>query len=306
MVAILLNLVFQLLIVVLLIRYLIEKYRFYGFGPILVGIITASEKIIQPLKMAIPRSAFTLQDSVPLMAIGVVLMLRGYMVWLFADAFENPMLVMHQELNSGGLTLIHCMAVSLSMAAELIVVLITLCLFASLMISKRGITTCASAGFTCFQERTFTVFQWAKRLYRTDNLVVLFAIGSVVCLVGGSFAASLLNGAFLYGNPVFWGMVMLSLIGMLHMLIALYGAILLLVIVASWMRFDQFSLMVQLIRCMTDPYLNFFRRMFPWARIEYVDLSPILGFLLLNPVLTYGLYSLETTIRETILPVAGA
>jgi uncharacterized protein YggT (Ycf19 family) len=75
----------------------------------------------------------------------------------------------------------------------------------------------------------------------------------------------------------------------------------LLSILASWIAADQFSMVIQIVRSLADPYLGFFRRIMPWARIDFIDLSPIFAFLCLNPGLTYILITLRMTILKEIM-----
>lgn len=299
MVFTILNLFFQALIIVLLIRYFIERYRFYGFGPILVAIITLTEKLIKPMKQILPRGALHLQDSTPLVAIGLIVLIRGFALWLLTLDYSTPILDMHRE-SATGFTLVHATGISVAMLVQLLAVSFIFALFASVMISRSGITTCASAGFTCFQERTFAVFQGMRRIYPTNNLVILFLIASALSLIVASFLVSLASFTLMYGMEmllIFW---VHSLFGILETLVMLYGLILLVTIIASWLQVDRLSLMVQLIRSLADPYLKFFRRIFPWARVDFFDLSPIFAFLFLNPFLTYILFSIKVALLESL------
>lgn len=287
-----LNIFFQVLIVVLLVRYFIEPYRYYGFGPILVAVVTLTEKLLKPIKRLMPQGSSTLQDNAPLFAILVVIFMRGLILWPLSWDYPNPFLDPHRGL-SGGLSLGQSIAVSCAMGVELITILLIAFLFASLMISRRGVQTVGSAGFTCFRERTFTVFQFTRRYVPTNSLVWLFVASALAIWFIGALGAVIANGAMIYGVYVFQTMYIVTLFNILMTLITVYWFVLLVAIICSWIGADQFSLLVQLVRSMADPYLDIFRRLLPWARIDFLDLSPIFGFLLLNPILIYVLYSLQ-------------
>ncbi len=70
---------------------------------------------------------------------------------------------------------------------------------------------------------------------------------------------------------------------------------------ASWIAADPFSMILQFVRAMSDPYLTFFRRIFPWARIDFVDLSPVFAFLFLHPCVVYGLMYIKESILRSLL-----
>ena len=302
MLFIILNIFFQALIVVFLIRFFIERYRFYGFGPILVAIVTLTERILRPLKQALPRSAMTLQDSTPLAAIVVVLLIRGFLIWLLQASTGHIFLQMHRLGGNQSLNLLQCTAVSFAMGATLLSALLIAFLFASVMISRRGIAAYGNAGFACFQERTFAIFRWVGKMAPTENLVWLFIFSaSVIWLAGGLFA-TLINGTPFYGIQITTVTFIATLFDLLMTLIYVYWFVLLIAIITNWIGADQLSLVVQIVRALADPYLDIFRRLFPWARIDFLDLSPIFAFLVLNPVLVYALFSLQEMLIASLAP----
>jgi YggT family protein len=61
----------------------------------------------------------------------------------------------------------------------------------------------------------------------------------------------------------------------------LYEIVLLIRIVLSWVNPDPYNRLVIIIRSVTDPYLDFFRRIIP-LRIGMLDLSPVFAFLALE------------------------
>ncbi len=294
-----LNLFFTVVIVVLFIRYFIERYRFYGFGPILVALVTLTERILQPVKQWIPKESYKLQEQTPLLAIGVTLVIRGLALWLLAGDSTNDFTRIHGV--SGSLNLANSILISFSMGFILITELLIALLFASLMISRRGIMMSGNAGFACFQENTFAIFQAAGRWIKTENLVTLFLVSSGAVLIAGSLSAVLVSRVWIYGSKAFGAALVMSSFEVLLTLVNAYLFVLLLAILASWIAADPFSMILQFVRAMSDPYLTFFRRKFPWARIDFVDLSPVFAFLFLHPCVVYGLMYIKESILRSLL-----
>lgn len=296
-----LNFFFQVLIIVLLIRYFIERYRYYGFGPVMEAVILITEKILKPIKQLIPRSALSLQDQTPLMAIGVLLILRGLCLWLLQGSFRHPFLAIHAIEHQFQVPLIFAMGASLALGVKLVAQMVVAFLFASWMTSRRGVNMGYNAGLACFQERTFAIFQFTRRYIKTENLTTLFWFSSILILVSAALLSGVLSLCFIYGAEVFIKFTIIALFDMILGLISIYWFVLLLAIIASWIAADQMSVIVQIIRAMSDPYLDTFRYYLPWARIDFIDLSPIVAFLVLNP----GLYSLITMLQYAILQTFG-
>lgn len=69
--------------------------------------------------------------------------------------------------------------------------------------------------------------------------------------------------------------------GILETALRIYQVVLIVRIVLSWVDADPYNRLVQAIRSITDPYLDFFRRTFP-LHVGLLDLSPILAFLALE------------------------
>ena len=294
-----LNFVFQILIVVLLVRYFVERYRYYGFGPVMVALITITERILKPIKRVVPRSALNLQDHAPLIAILVVLVVRGLCLWVLQGGSHHPFIAIHAFENNRSVPLAYAMGASFSLGVKLIAQLLIAFLFASWMTSRRGINLMSNGGFVCFQERTFAVFQFARRYLKTDNLTVLFWASSIIVLLASAILSGVLNLCFMYGSEVFLKFSVIALFDMILGLLYFYWIVLLLAIIASWIAADQMSIIVQMVRAMSDPYLDTFRYYLPWARIDFIDLSPIVAFMVLNPGLVYILTMIQMAILNT-------
>ena len=291
-----LNTFFTIVIIILFVRYFIERYQYYGFGPVMMAVMSLTDKMLTPIKQALPRSANVLQSHTPLIAILLLLILRGLAIKLIATSYSSVFIqIMGDLAGRGSIPLFQCMGISLSMGIQLLAELLNAFLFASVMISRRGVTMYGNAGFICFQERTFAIFKQAKKIVHKDDLKTLFVISSVVILIGASALASLTGVTFFPGLTLaiwFKGWLagtVASMFEILSVLIQVYWFVLLLTILSSWLGADRFRTIVQIVKAMADPYLEFFRRLCPWARIDFIDLSPIFAFLLISPGLTYAL-----------------
>ncbi|MEW6234328.1 MAG: YggT family protein [Candidatus Omnitrophota bacterium] len=295
-----LNLFFQLLIAVLLIRYFIEPYRYYGFGPILVTIVTLTESVLKPIRRLFPQSSLKIQDQMPLFAIVVVIVLRGWCLWILGAA-GIPLASVHGV--GAQLPLFNALAASFSMGVVFVAEILIALLFASMMVSRHGLYLVGgNAGYACFQQKTFAVFQLAKKILRTENLPALFLLSSAAILACAFFLTIFTNLSFLYGDYEIKRTIVFTLYAICGDLISAYSLVLLLAVLSTWVGADQFSTLIQFVRGMSDPYLNFFRRIFPWARIDFVDLSPIFAFLALNPGLVYLLRVVTNAFLSMIAP----
>jgi len=295
------NLFFQLLIAVLLIRYFIEPYRYYGFGPILVTIVTLTESVLKPLRRLFPHSSLKIQDQMPLFAIVVVILLRGWSIWILGAA-GIPLANIHGW--GSRIPLFNALAVSFSMGVVFVAEILIALLFASMMVSRHGLYLVGgNAGYACFQQKTFAIFQLAKKIIWTDNLPALFLLSSAAILVSVIILTIFTNLSFLYPEDnAINRTIVFTLYTIGSDLISAYSLVLLLAVLSTWVGADQFSTLIQFVRGMADPYLNFFRRIFPWARIDFVDLSPIFAFLALNPSLVYLLRIATNAMLAMIAP----
>ena len=246
-----------------------------------------------------PKGTSYLDDNIPFVAIGITLLIRGLVIWVLGAATMNGMVLVHSA--AGRISLIYSIAISFSMGVMLVSQLLIGFLFASLMVSRKGITLGSNAGFMCFQERTFAIFKYAKKFIKTNDLIKLFLVSSVVILPCGAFLATVLSMTVLQGPDAFMNAFSICMIDMVLALINFYWLILLLALLSSWIGADQYSVLVQIVRSMSDPYLGFFQRLMPWARIDFIDLSPIFAFLCINPGLTYLLSILKASILRSVM-----
>jgi YggT family protein len=293
-----LNVFFSIIIIVLFIRYFVERYQYYGFGPIMVAIIQITEKIIKPIKQLLPRGAYTIQEQTPLLAILVTILLRGIVIWVVQ--FSSPMAVHSISPLALGGGLLPAMALSLTMGIMLLGEMLIAFLFASIMITRRGVTMSGNAGFMCFQEKTFAIFRITQKYVKTDNLLILFCASGFVILLSTSLLAATTNFSWMLGLQAFLLTIPMGMVAVIGTLVNVYMFVLILAIVASWVGADQYSAVIQIVRSMADPYLGFFRRWFPWAKIDFIDLSPIFGFLVLTLVIPSLIQAMQLYLKQLI------
>ncbi len=292
-----LDIFFRILIIVLLIRFFIEKYQYYGYGPVLYAVMELTNKMLLPLRQVIPPASRLLHQYLPLTAIGVVVLIRGFFLWVLGS--WHPLQALTPTSGMAGL--VTATGMSAAMAVMLVGEMLILFLFASMMVSRYGIMACSSAGYMCFQEKTFAIFQWAKKYIKSNELLTLFLFSAAATLIVCGALSAVFTFSYFQGLAMFYAAGVITVFEMLSTLIFIYTLILLLSILASWIGADQFSLMIQIIKAMTEPYLNIFRRWFPWMRIDFVDLSPIFAFIALNPILIMVLEVIKQLLLPTIM-----
>lgn len=296
-----LDIFFRILIIVLLVRFFIEKYQYYGYGPVLYAVMEATNRLLQPLQQFIPQSSRLLHEYLPLTAIGFIVVVRGLFLWILGS--WHPLYQLTPATGAFGLPV--AIGLSASMAVLLIAEMLILFLFASMMVSRYGIMACSNAGFLCFQEKTYAIFQWAKKIIHVDDLRTLFVFSAFVILLVSGVLSALFSLSFLAGPTLFYASAVVSVFETLSSLVFIYMLILILSILSSWVGADNFSLMIQILKAMTEPYLNIFRRLCPWARIDFIDLSPIFAFIVLNPILIYVLEVMKTAAVRTVIGSGG-
>ena len=73
-----------------------------------------------------------------------------------------------------------------------------------------------------------------------------------------------------------------ALADLVNGLLTLYGWILIIWVLLSWVNPDPFNPIVQFMQRITEPYLGLFRRFIP--PIGPIDISPVVALLILNVV----------------------
>lgn len=67
---------------------------------------------------------------------------------------------------------------------------------------------------------------------------------------------------------------------LIHTLFRLYYILIFVRIIMSWFPVDQYSEWVRILKKLTDPYLDIFRKIIP--PIGMIDISPIIALFVLN------------------------
>jgi len=82
----------------------------------------------------------------------------------------------------------------------------------------------------------------------------------------------------------FFDVILSPFFNILRGAIKFYEIILIVRIVMSWLNPDPYNRLVILIRSITDPFLDFFRKLLPFLHVGMIDLSPLVAFLTLEIV----------------------
>ena len=80
------------------------------------------------------------------------------------------------------------------------------------------------------------------------------------------------------------GNLIQALATILDKVLALYGLVIMVAVLISWVSPDPFNPIVQFLRAVTDPLFAWVRRHLPFAVIGMIDLSPIVVLLLVHLV----------------------
>ncbi len=80
----------------------------------------------------------------------------------------------------------------------------------------------------------------------------------------------------------------------------LYGFVIMVAVLITWVSPDPFNPVVQLLRGVTEPLFDWVRQRLPFARVGMLDLSPMLVLFLLwflRMFLVQSLFDLSTRLR---------
>lgn len=266
----LLDYVVNVILVLLVVRFFLEDYTFYGFGPLLHTVFQITDFFCKPLQSALASESRTIQRATPWIAIGLILVIRGlWWWWIFPDGSRDQSVLPPP---------IQCLFNSFLQFVNLVYILVIALLLVSVLLAKEGVAFYSSAGYKVFQEKTFRVLQITQSYLRTHNLWRLFA-GSVVWLTACHFViASLLSWGVFRGYGYLFGREVLFQLEAAAAILQVYYFILLVAIVTSWVNPDPRHPVVAVVRALAEPYLHIFRRLCPWARVGMIDFSPILAF----------------------------
>jgi YggT family protein len=96
------------------------------------------------------------------------------------------------------------------------------------------------------------------------------------------------------------GNFMYAIATILDKVLWLYGIVIMVAVLISWVSPDPFNPIVQFLRSVTEPLFAWVRRRLPFATVGMIDLSPIIvlvGIQLLQMVLVRSLFDLALRLR---------
>lgn len=267
----LLDFVVNVVLLLLVIRFFLEDYTYYGFGPFLQTIYQITDFFCKPLRSFFGFRSLRMQRAIPWMAIGLILIIRGFW-WSFSTAEGDQSIPMHA---------VHGVFSSCLGFADMIYILVVGLLVAAVLLSKEGIVFYSSPGYQAFQENTFRLFRITQGYLRTHDLWRLLG-GTVAWLAACHFVAGSVLSLSILRGPVF--LIKRELffqLGAASTLLQYYYFVLLVAIIISWVNPDPRQPVVAVVRGLAEPYLRIFRMLCPWARIGMIDFSPIVAFFVL-------------------------
>lgn len=272
----LLDFVVNVILILLVIRFFLEDYTFYGLGPLLQTVYQITDFFCKPLQSLFAAESRVTQRAIPWIAIGLIVVIRGlWWWWIFPDGDGNK---------AAPAVALQCLSSSVLGFVDLVYILVVALLLAAVLLAKGDVVFYSSAGYQLFQEKTFRLFQITQSYLHTHNLWRLFA-GSVVWLAACHFViASLLSWGIFQGYVNLFGREAIFQLEGARAILMIYFWVLLAAIIISWVSPDPRHPVVAVLRALAEPYLRVFRKLCPWARIGMIDFSPILAFLALGLV----------------------
>lgn len=263
------QLVSNVAMLILLIRYVAAPYLYADSGPFLQAINQAAMAMSRPFRRATYWMGFRRRDVSPLAAILAILLVRGILFGLIPASFSRT------PLTSGAWLL--GFQYSFEMGCLGLLRLVGLVLFFSVMFAKAG-GFFSGVFFRTVDGVAAALFGHVHKVIKFKNLWSLLAGGLIYIGIVYGLAVCLIRASI--HLPFFWAQGMLTLLSTL-----IWAMILLcfIYIAISWIslfaRPDESNRAWLILRAMVLPALERTRRLFPWARLGMLDLSPLFFFL---------------------------
>lgn len=277
--------VFNILIVLLFVRFFIDEQSFYQFGQVLTMIQQVTDPFIKPVRTALGGVMPRLQRWAPIIAMVGVILVRGALYTLLGD--------------------ITGILKSLERAADTLVLFIIAMLFVATLFVRSNFYLPTNAGFRIFQEGCFNAFRISRMIWRTERPWGLF-IGSVVWLLLAHFLFVTLVSLRVFDRPfVILLPELFFLMKSANSIIYWYTLELFVAIIASWLTFTGAGKdlpAVRGVRALAEPFFRIFRQWCPWAKWGFIDFSPMLAFLALY-FIGYLIQLIVRDLTHTLLSV---
>ena len=286
------NLLFDILIVLLFVRYFVDSGSAFQFGPILSMLRQVTDPVVRPVRQFLEQAAPRRAVWAPIVALPGVVLIRG-LLFFGADAMRTD--AVGANLNGFDPRVYgNGFMRSFEQAADSLFTVTAALLLASTLFTRGGFAMPASLGWQIFQDGTGNLFRFARAIWKVDRLWPLFG-GAVGLLAIAHFLfVAIVTLRFLQSARLLLVSECYFLLSAVGRLLGVYWFILVIAIIASWLAFggaggDQ--PVVRGVRALAEPTFRFFRQ-FRWARWGIIDFSPIFAFLALSFIRFYVLFPL--------------
>lgn len=253
-------------LLLLFIRYITYGYGSYAGGGLFPFLRRATEMFCAPLRPFIPLRVRVRSDYTPVLAMGLIVIGRGLLYSVGDLMWQGTPPARTLPFNVR-LSVVEFLDGALWVAALFL-------FFGAALL--RGGGHFSNVLFRVVSDRTAAIFRSVYRVVRTGNEWALF-VASLAVL---SLAYALL-WAVLTWNPFVPFIWLRAFLMAGHWTLAFFSIVLFVSILLSWFSPDPHNPFVQALAALTYPALDWARRTFPWARIDIIDLSPLLIFLVL-------------------------
>lgn len=265
----LVKLVSDIAMLILLIRYVAAPYLYAESGPFLQAINQAAMTMSRPFRRVTYWMGFRGRDVSPLAAILAILAVRGIFFTLIPVSFSGSAWM--------GRGLLIGQQVSFEMGCLSLLRLVGLVLFFSVMFARAG-GFYSGVFFRTVDGVAARLFGHVHKVVKLKNLWALLAGGVIYISLVYALAVCLIRFSVLF--PFFFAS------GLLAILLAVVWAMIILTLIfiaVSWISLfatpDESHRAWMILRAMVMPALERTRRLFPWARLGMLDLSPLFFFL---------------------------
>lgn len=286
------NLIFDILIVLLFVRYFVDSASAFQLGPILSMLRQVTDPVVRPVRQVLEQAAPRRAVWAPLLALLGIVLIRG-MLFFGADAMRTDAIganlnVFDPRVYGNGFMR------SFEKAADSLFTVTTALLLASTLFTRGGFAMPASLGWQIFQDGTGNLFRFARAIWKVDRLWPLFGGAVGLLAIAHFLVVSVVTLRFFQSARLLLVSECHFLLSALDTLLGVYWFVLVIAIIASWLAFggaggDQ--PMVRAVRALAEPTFRFFRQ-FRWARWGIIDFSPIFAFLALSFIRFYVLFPL--------------
>lgn len=250
---------------ILLIRFAAAPYLYAESGPFLQSLNQAAITMCRPFRKLAWWLGLQGRDYSAILAILAILIVRGLLYTLIPASFQTGVI--------SGVTLIRGQQLSFRLGSLHALQLMGLLLFASVLFARAG-GFYSGVFFRTVDAIAANVFQRVKKIVHVSNLWALFALSLIVLSAIYALLVCLIFLSVLF--PYFWAEGILAVLSMLIMVMMLLTFA---YIILSWFGPDVESRPWLILQAMVRPALERTRRLFPWARIGLIDLSPLFFFL---------------------------